>query len=156
AIGMQGGNERQLTFGDVSYVEPDVAGSGKLLASLIRSQSDVWKFPVDGPPAENVRRGTRITRQTGQTQTPSASPDDKELVYLSDSGGHGNLWVAKTDGSGVRQISFEQNPSILIGVPVWSPIGNQIIFRTGNNGLSLINGDGSGLREFVPRGLYAY
>src|SRR5262249_30479501 len=27
AIGRQGGSERQLTFGDVSYVEPDVASS---------------------------------------------------------------------------------------------------------------------------------
>jgi len=156
AIARQGGSERQLTFGDVSYVEPDVASSGKLLASRIQSQSDIWKFPVNGPPAENTRKGIRITRQTGQAQTPSVSPDDSELVYLSDSGGHANLWVAKTDGSGVRQITFEQNPSVFIGVPVWSPMGNQIVFRTGTTSLSLINRDGSGLRELVPRGLYAY
>jgi Tol biopolymer transport system component len=156
SIGRRGGSERQLTFGDVSYVEPDVASSGKLLASRIRSQSDIWKFPVTGLPAENTRMGIRITRQTGQAQTPSVSPDDSELVYLSDSGGHANPWVGKTDGSAVRQITFEQNPSVFIGVPVWSPVGNQIVFRTGNTSLSLINRDGSGLREVVPRGLYAY
>ena len=27
-------------------------------------------------------------------------PDESEAVYLSDSGGHGNLWVTSTDGSG--------------------------------------------------------
>ena len=91
-------------------------------------QSDIWKFPVNGSPAENTRRGVRITHQTGQAQTPSVSPDESEVVYLSDSGGHGNLWIARTDGSGVRQITFERDPAISVGVPVWSPTGNEIVF----------------------------
>ena len=45
-------------------------------------------------PIENARRRTvQITRQTGQVQTPSIGATDREIVYLSDSGGHGNLWV---------------------------------------------------------------
>ena len=86
------------------------------------------------------------------------SPDESEVVYLSDSGGHGNLWIARTDGSGVRQITFERNPAISVGVPVWSPAGNQIVFiltRPGMTGLSLINRDGSGLRQLVPLGYSA-
>src|SRR6202011_1961379 len=114
------------SFGDVSYVEPDVHRSGKLLASRVRIQSDIWKFPIGGSPTENTRAGVRITAQTGRAQTPSLSPDGKELVYLSDSGGHGNLWVARVDGSGIRQITFERDPAIAVGVPVWSPAGNQI------------------------------
>ena len=90
-IGRDGRGDCQLTFGDLSYVEPDVHASGKLLTSRIKSQSDIWKFPIDGSPLENTRRGTRITRQTGQAQTPSASPNGTEVVYLSDNGGHGNL-----------------------------------------------------------------
>ena len=132
--------------------------SGIVAGSRIRMQSDIWKFPVNGPPAENTRRGLRITHQTGQAQTPSVSPDESEVVYLSDSGGHGNLWIARTDGSGVRQITFERNPAISVGVPVWSPAGNQIVFiltRPGMTGLSLINRDGSGLRQLVPVGYSA-
>jgi TolB protein len=112
------GSERQLTFGDVSYLDPDAHSSGKLLASRIRVQSDVWKFPLTASPAENTRAGVRITRQTAQVQTPSVSPDGKQMVYISDSGGHGNLWVANTDGSGVRQITFEREPTTAVGVPV--------------------------------------
>ena len=118
-------------------------------------QSDIWKFPVTGPAAENTARRVRITHQTGQAQTPSVSPDESEVVYLSDSGGHGNLWIAKTDGSGVRQITFERDPAISVGVPVWSPTGNDIVFiltRPGAPSLSLINRDGSGLRQFVGNG----
>ena len=158
AVERDGTGDRQLTFGDVSYVEPDVHISGIVTGSRIRMQSDIWKFPVTGPPAENTRRGFRITRQTGQAQTPSVSPDESEVVYLSDSGGHGNLWIARTDGSGVRQITFERNPEVSVGVPVWSPTGNEIVFiltRPGMTGLSLINRDGSGLRQLVPLGISA-
>jgi eukaryotic-like serine/threonine-protein kinase len=158
AVERDGTGDRQLTFGDGSYVEPDVHMSGMLAGSRVRMQSDIWKFPVNGPPAENARRGLRITHQTGQAQTPSVSPDESEVVYLSDSGGHGNLWIARTDGSGLRQITFERNPAISVGVPVWSPAGNQILFiltRAGMTGLSLINRDGSGLRQFVAAGYSA-
>ncbi len=84
------------------------------------------------------------------------SPDESEVVYLSDSGGHGNLWIARTDGSGVRQLTAEQDPAISVGVPVWSPGGDQIVFlhtQGGANSQSLVNRDGSGLRPFLPKGI---
>lgn len=152
---MNGAAGKQLTFGDVSYVEPDIHSSGKLVASRMRIQSDIWKFPVTGTPAENVRAGIRITRQTGQAQTPSLSPDGKEIVYLSDNGGHGNLWVAKVDGSAVRQITFERDPAAIYGIPLWSPVGDEIaviIARDGGSGQWLVRPDGSGLRQLVARG----
>jgi Tol biopolymer transport system component len=99
-------------------------------------QSDIWRFPVSGSPADNVKNGARITRQTGQVQTPSASPDGKEVVYLSDSGGHVNVWIASVDGSGSRQITFERDPAVVIGIPVWSPAGDRIVMirsRSGTN-----------------------
>jgi Tol biopolymer transport system component len=165
AVGRDGRDDRQLTFGDVSYVDPDMQTTGRLAASRIRIQSDIWRFPIGGSPAENTRAGIRITRQTAQAQTPSVSPEGREIVYLSDSGGHGNLWVTSTstDGAGIsqktRQITFEQNPSVAIGVPVWSPAaGGPIVFiltRAGDTALWLVNSDGSGLRRLVT-GFSAY
>jgi Tol biopolymer transport system component/predicted Ser/Thr protein kinase len=150
-----GGPDRQLTFGDVSYVEPDIAAAGKLFASRVRMQSDIWRFPTTGAPADNVKNGRRVTQQTGQVQTPSASPDGQEVVYLSDSGGHVNVWVSKVDGSSARQITFERDPAVVIGIPVWSPAGDRIVMiqaRSGINSEWLIRPDGSGLRELVPGG----
>ena len=108
-------------------------------------QSDIWKFPVTGSPAENTRRGLRITHQTGQAQTPSVSPDESEVVYLSDSGGHGNVWVARTDGSAFVRLRSS-------GSGDWSACpcgrrGDQIVFlstRPGLTGLSVMKRDGSG------------
>jgi Tol biopolymer transport system component len=154
-VSRDGGPERQLTFGDVSYTQPDIVAAGKLFAGRVRMQSDIWRFPVAGTPVENVKNGTRVTQQTGQVQTPSASPDGKEVVYLSDSGGHGNLWVAKVDGTSSRQLTFERDPAVVIGIPVWSPAGDRIVMiqgRAGTNSEWLINPDGTGLRELVPRG----
>jgi eukaryotic-like serine/threonine-protein kinase len=150
-----GADERQLTFGDVSYVEPDIVAPGKLFASRIRMQSDIWRFPVGGSPADNVKQASRITNQTGQVQTPSPSPDDQEVVYLSDSGGHMNVWVTKVDGSSPRQITFEKDPAVSIGIPIWSPSGDRIVFVRSEAGVTsewLINPDGGGLRELVRRG----
>jgi eukaryotic-like serine/threonine-protein kinase len=150
-----GSGERPLTFGEVSYVNPDMRSSGKLVASRIRIQSDIWKFPASGSPEENTKGAIRITRQTGQAQTPSASPEGTELVYLSDSGGHGNLWVTKTDGSDVRQITFERDQAAVVGIPTWSPAGGRIAFiltGKGETSLWLVNPDGGGVHQLVPRG----
>ena len=43
-----------------------------------------------------------MTRQTGQVLTPTASPDGDEIAFLSDSGGHSNLWVTSTQSGDPR------------------------------------------------------
>ena len=102
----------------MSFVDLDIHASGRLVVSRIRSESDIWKCPVGESPAENTSRTTRVTKQTGQVQTPLVSPDGSELVYLSDNGGHANLWVVRTDGTRARQITFERDPAITIGMPL--------------------------------------
>ena len=148
-----GRDDRQLTFGDISYVEPDMQASGALVSCRIRSMSDIWKFPVTGTPAENTAAMVRITRQNGHVQTPSVSPDGSEVVYLSDNGGHGNLWVVGTDGTNERQITFEHEPDVAVGVPYWSPTGEWIVFivaRAFRTGLAIIRPDGSDRRPIGP------
>jgi Tol biopolymer transport system component len=155
ATTMDGHTDRQLTFGDQSYVEPDTRHSDRLLATRIRNSSDIWKIPVDRSPAENTQGAIRITHQTGQVRTPSPSPDETELVYLSDNGGHGNLWVTKADGSDARQITFVHDPAVTVGVPKWSPATDLIVFvmsRREQVGLWAVHADGSGLRQVVADG----
>jgi Tol biopolymer transport system component len=160
-ISKSGGESQQLTFGEAGDENPDVDRDGRIVVSRKRMQFDIWKFPVDGEAAENVRRAVRITHQTGQVQTPALDPTDHELTYLSDSGGHGNLWVQPLDGSEPRQITFEKDPGLVMGVPIWSPDGNLITFATGR--LSgdvrrvsywLVQPDGSGLHLVLPSGAW--
>jgi Tol biopolymer transport system component len=151
-IGTDGTGARQLTFGETSYVEPDAGASGALLASRIRTRFGLWKFPTDGSAAVNVRDGVEILRQTGIVLTPSVAPDGRRLVYLSDSGGHSNLWTLEIATGEVRQITFEGDPNASVGVPVWSPDGHRIAYiRTLGTRIQiwLVDPDGSGARDLV-------
>src|SRR3989454_12830603 len=99
----------------------DIPKGGALLASRRGLQADIWRSRVDGPPAENVRRGVRVTRQTGQVLTPTASPDDKQIAFLSDSGGHANLWVVNTENGGRRPHFYPRARKGAPGGPAWAP-----------------------------------
>ncbi len=154
-----GGENRQLTYGEVSYLNPDVQlSNGDIYASRQRVQSDVWRIPVTGAPAANAAQAVRLTHQTGQHQVPSASADGAEVAYLSDSGSHANLWIAKSDGSGTRQLTFETDSAVGVGLPLWSPTGEWIAFVETRKGLTtywLIRPDGSGLKQAIPQGAAA-
>ena len=50
------------------------------------------------------------------------------MVYLSDNGGHGNLWIQNPASGETRQITFEKDPRVVAGVPIWSPDGKSIAF----------------------------
>lgn len=100
-----------------------------------------------------------MTRQTGQVLTPTGAPDGSEIAFLSDSGGHGNLWVMSMQTGQLRQITFETDPGVAVGVPVWSPEGQSIAFvsskgRSGFDfGVSLVDPDGTNLRNIAEKGL---
>lgn len=148
----------QLTFGESSYEFPDVGKEGRLVVSRVRTQSDIWKFPVTGEPADNVRRGVRITRQTGQVRTVSVSPDETEAVFLSDNGGHVNVWATRVADGTMYPITRESDPRVLVAVPLWSPRGDLINFLSSRNSttrdlrLWLVKPDGSEPRDLEITG----
>lgn len=158
-VSLDGQTARPITQADVSYEQPDVHDTGLASVTRLRMRFDIWSFPFDGTASENVRRGQQVTRQTGQVLTPTAAPDGHEIAFLADSGGRANLWVVSTNSGGLRQITFENDPAVAIGVPVWSPDGRSIAFvssrgRTGFDfGIWLVNPDGGNLRNLVKEGL---
>jgi Tol biopolymer transport system component len=148
---------RQLTPSEVSYDQPDVHDSGLVSAARVQMRFDVWQFPFDAS-AASTPAATRMTNQTGQVLTPTAAPDGNQFAYLSDAGGHSNIWVMSPSGS-PRQITFEDDPRVAIGVPIWSPDGRWIAFVSSKGqvnfafGVWLVRPDGSELHQLVERGL---
>ncbi len=130
---LDGSQTRQLTFGDAAYDHPDVGRDGRLVAARWHMQFDIWKFPVKGDPLENARRGVRITEQTGQVRTPTVAPDDRQVAFLSDSGGHANIWVKDLRTGEMRQITHEHASNVVVGAPIWSPDGTSIAFAYSPN-----------------------
>ena len=156
-INLDGTGDRSLTFGDASLHEPDVHASGRLVVTRSLGRSDIWSFPCSGAALENVREARRVTRQTGQVQVPSASPDGRAIAYISDHGGHSNVWVL--DGGDVRQVTFEQDPETVIGIASWSPRGDWIVFVRAYRGkldLHLVAPDGSESRVLLENAFGAY
>ena len=157
-VGLDGRPPRKVTAAEASYEQPDVHTSGLVSAARMRMRFDIWRFPADGAPTANVAGGVPVTRQTGVVLTPSSSPGGDETVFLSDSGGHGNLWVVSGTGE-LRQITFETDPAVTLGVPLWSPDGRSIAFvsSAGNVGFDFgvwrVDPDGGNLRSLVERGL---
>jgi Tol biopolymer transport system component len=129
-VDADGTETQQLTFGDESYTYPDTNAQGVIVVSRVRRQFDIWRYPLDTSPAENVRRGQRITQQTSDVHTPSVAPDDREIAYVSDSGGHANIWVLNLQTNQSRQVTFENDPEMRVGLPLWSPSGQQIAYFT--------------------------
>jgi len=86
----------------------------------------------------------------GSTSHPSWSPDGKQIVFACYIASVGNrLCVANRDGSGLRSIEIDDNYSA--GEPNWSPDGKEILFTKyrAQPIISLVNVDGSGLREIT-------
>jgi serine/threonine protein kinase/Tol biopolymer transport system component len=160
SIPVNGDPPRQLTFGEASYEFPDVGARGILVASRVISRSDVWRIPVTGDPVENALQGVRVTRQTGQIQTLTVSPDNSEVAFLSDNGGHANVWIARMANGEMRPLTRESDPRVLVAVPFWSPRGNLITFLSNRNvktpdvTLWVAKPDGSDLRDLGIAGAW--
>ncbi|MBS1852069.1 MAG: serine/threonine-protein kinase [Acidobacteria bacterium] len=160
SVRLDGKKLRQLTFGEISFMSPDMDRAGNLVATRSNVQFNIWKFPVGGDPKENVARAVQITHQTGVVQTPSIGATEREIAYLSNSGGHGNIWALDTQTGRDRQITFEQDSTKALGVPVWSPDGRHISYVTRsreswNVDQWIINADGTNPRRVSVGGGWA-
>ena len=149
------GRQQQLTSLDESYEQPDVHATGQVSATRVRMRYDIREYPFDRVTRE-VEGGRQVTFQTGQVATPTAAPSGGGVAYLSDAGGHANVWVIDASGR-PRQITHEKDPSVAIGLPSWSPDGHWIAYLAATGGLDfgvwLVKPDGSSARQVLAQGL---
>jgi tricorn protease len=70
-------------------------------------RGDLWKCPVTGGGA------VRLTAMPSNEGRAAFSPDGTSIVFDSDRDGGRNLFVMKSDGSDVRQLTFGDSVAIL-------------------------------------------
>jgi eukaryotic-like serine/threonine-protein kinase len=90
-----------------------------------------------------------ITQGSRQARNPQLSPDGEWLVFMEGGGKQEDIFVMKTDGTGLQQLT---NDVYKDRYPRWSPDGRRIAFHSNRGGkfdIWSLNPDGSGLERLT-------
>ncbi|MBM4111385.1 MAG: peptidase S41, partial [Phycisphaerae bacterium] len=85
-------------------------------------RGDLWKVPTQGGAA------TRLTSHSADEAESAWLPDGSGIVFTSDREGGPNLWFMQPDGSGLRQLTTLDVPSMRLTGIGESPVGRAAYF----------------------------
>ena len=109
----------RFTTSEGTWLSLDVSSDGQTIA--FDMLGDLYTIPIAGGTA------TRITDGIAHDMQPRFSPDGQHVVFVSDRSGDDNVWVARADGSDLRQITKDGGIASGFLSPVWTPDGNYIV-----------------------------
>ncbi len=144
-----GENQTRLTFNKVIDLMPAWSMDGQAIAytSYRHNNPDLYLFrPFEGKNTAVATKGTSCA--------PSFSPDGKWLAFCSSMDGNAEIYVAQSDGSDIRRLTF--NKSIDTS-PSWSPTSREIAFtsdRSGSPQIYVMDAEGSNVRRVSFGGTY--
>lgn len=148
-----GTGRHRLTVDEIGYGSPDISPDGRRI--LFTTIFSIFVMNAD---VQAVTEGASEVFHSfnGHLASPSWSPDGSQIAFRSDadspSGLVDRIFVINADGSGLRQLTPDDPAND--DSPTWSPDGTRIIF-TRNNGLQVINVDGTGLTALPNEDLSA-
>ena len=134
------GETKRITNDFSTYVGLSLTADNKSLLAIKKERLfNIWTSP-DGA-TESVKK---ITHEEGKDEGTSGidwTPDGK-IVYTVRTADKNDIWIVNADGSGNRQLTFDQGSNYS---PTVSPDGRFIVFtstRAGNQNLWQIDIDG--------------
>ena len=127
-----------------------MSADGRLLAySSVQRTRNVQRLAINPLTGASQDQGTWLTSGSRTWSNPDPSPDGQRVAFYS-SPQPENLYIVRSDGSGLRQIT--SGTAFTDRVPRWSPDGRWIAFfsnRTGGYELWKIRPDGSDLSQLT-------
>ena len=123
------------------------AGNGmveKIVFSSTRlgSQHDIYVMNLDGS------NQTRLTTVSAHDLLPALSPDGTKIAFASMRNSYQyDIYVMNSDGSGQTRLTTDLGNDEWD--PTWSPDGTQIAFVNQNDGIIIMNADGSDSRRLT-------
>lgn len=105
---------------------------------------DIHRVAVDGSPA------TSLVTNAGYDGSPAWSRDGR-LAFVSDRGGHRNIWVSGRDGA-LHQVTTGLGTD---DTPAWSPDGRWIAFvsdKSGNREIYVVSAEGGSRIQITNHG----
>jgi len=109
---------------------------------------DLWTVPISltqmrsTGPAVRIFGGMVPPVRTWQAVQDGWSPDGSKIVFVH----NWDIWVAGTDGKNVLQLTKTPEKE---GLPIWSPDGKMIVFRTQPSGSTQVGAETIHLRLHV-------
>ena len=100
-----------------TFMSLAISPDGKTI--LFDMLGEIYALPAAGGKAVPIATGMAFEVQ------PTFSPDGQWIAYVSDRSGGDNVWIARTDGSGARRISDEDEGAVRTS-PEWSADGKSI------------------------------
>lgn len=100
-----------------TFMSLAVSPDGKTI--LFDMLGEIYAMPAEGGKAVPIATGMAFEVQ------PTFSPDGKWIAYVSDRSGGDNVWIARTDGSGAKRISDEDEGAVRTS-PEWSADGKSV------------------------------
>jgi len=97
-------------------VRPVVSPDGRAIA--FTALGDLWMLPVGGTPMQ-------LTNDPAFELDPAWSPDSTQLAFVSDRGGHMDLWIRDLRTSKETRVTRER---AAVSGPAWSRDGSQIAY----------------------------
>src|SRR5688572_6967675 len=108
-----------FTTDEGTWISLDVSPDGQTIAfDMI---GDLYLLSIGGGEAR------RITSGIAWDAMPTFSPDGREIAFISDRNGTKNVWVVRTDGTGLEMLTKEDGTGLFS--PEWSPDGQYIVYR---------------------------
>lgn len=123
------------TLGTVALMLAAARAACPLSAAVARTGTTallaVPKAQPNSPRAALFIRGSGTWRKVSEVEARRAawSPDGRHIALYAD--GYGSLWVARTDGRHVRQLSP------MASAPAWSPDGSALAFVRSGGGIAI-------------------
>ena len=144
---VNGSNPRRVTKTPYGAFQPNWSPDGN---HIVYATND--GIFVTDPGGTELIQLAKYSNEVGYAHEPRWSPDGKRIVFDRAC----KLFVINSDGSGEKQLTYENRPSNMCEwMPDWSPEGNRIVFagitlkngRGINMDLYIVNVDGNGLRQ---------
>lgn len=145
-----GGNLVRLTDALGYDAEGSYSPDGKeiVFSSFRNGSGDIYVMNADGT---HVRQ---ITDSPGYDGGPFFSPDGQRIIFRGEirKRDHLQIFVINKDGSGEKQLTFEEDNGAVNWCPYWLPDGKHVIYASSKNGhynydLYLLNVDTGETRQ---------
>ncbi len=113
---------KRITFVGNFNSTPSWSPDGKKIIFSGYSRRRFDLFIMNSTGSANIKRLTTARRKDGKwsnNESPSFSPDGRQIVFVSDRSGYQQIYTMNTDGSNIKRLTFDKYN---YKNPKWSPL----------------------------------